>query len=200
MRRWRITYLVPFELLLLSYVVLGPAHYFTEISWLHDRKYFLPPSRRRARARRRSRVAAALIDNAIWFGFVMWTAFVACALLAAATTAAQSADARRSSRSAVTVTMVPSNGSSLAVLGILLPTLIHVSLFTLVFMTLGRVPLGQQASQALLVVIYLAAIVLILAAAAVRQRRISRLSPRLAQDYFGNVAPGAGPAARHCAA
>ena len=37
-----ITYLVPFELLLLSYVVLGPAHYFTEISWLHDRKYFLP--------------------------------------------------------------------------------------------------------------------------------------------------------------
>ena len=35
-----ITYLVPFELLLLSYVVLGPAHYFTEISWLHDRKYF----------------------------------------------------------------------------------------------------------------------------------------------------------------
>ena len=31
-----ITYLVPFELLLLSYVVLGPAHYFTEISWLHD--------------------------------------------------------------------------------------------------------------------------------------------------------------------
>jgi hypothetical protein len=40
-----ITYLVPFELLLLSYVVLGPAHYFTEISWLHDRKYFLPPYR-----------------------------------------------------------------------------------------------------------------------------------------------------------
>jgi hypothetical protein len=37
-----LTYLVPFELLLLSYVILGPAHYFTEISWLHDRKYFLP--------------------------------------------------------------------------------------------------------------------------------------------------------------
>jgi hypothetical protein len=27
-----LTYLVPFELLLLSYVVLGPAHYATEIS------------------------------------------------------------------------------------------------------------------------------------------------------------------------
>ena len=37
-----LAYLVPFELLLLAYVVLGPAHYATEISWLHDRKYFLP--------------------------------------------------------------------------------------------------------------------------------------------------------------
>ena len=37
-----VSYLVPFELLLFAYVVLGPAHYTTEISWLHDRKYFLP--------------------------------------------------------------------------------------------------------------------------------------------------------------
>jgi hypothetical protein len=44
-----ITYLVPFELLLLSYVVLGPAHYFTEISWLHDRKYFCPIAVSRSR-------------------------------------------------------------------------------------------------------------------------------------------------------
>ena len=33
-----------FELLLLAYVVLGPAYYPTEISWLYDRKYFLPQS------------------------------------------------------------------------------------------------------------------------------------------------------------
>ncbi|PQO45958.1 hypothetical protein [Blastopirellula marina] len=31
---------VPFELFLVSYAVLGPLHYLTEISWLHDRKYF----------------------------------------------------------------------------------------------------------------------------------------------------------------
>ncbi len=37
-----LAYLLPFELLVLSYTVLGPAHYLTEISWLHDRKYFLP--------------------------------------------------------------------------------------------------------------------------------------------------------------
>ena len=84
-----ITYVVPFELLLLSYVVLGPAHYFTEISWLHDRKYFLP-HRNVAFGLAGVAVVAALIDNAAWFGFVIWMAFVACALLTA-TTAAQSA-------------------------------------------------------------------------------------------------------------
>ena len=30
----------PFELFLVSYAVLGPLHYLTEISWLHERKYF----------------------------------------------------------------------------------------------------------------------------------------------------------------
>jgi len=35
----------PFETLLLAYAVLGPLHYLTEISWLHDRSYFLPHRR-----------------------------------------------------------------------------------------------------------------------------------------------------------
>jgi hypothetical protein len=30
----------PFELFLFSYTVLGPLHYLTEISWLHDRNYY----------------------------------------------------------------------------------------------------------------------------------------------------------------
>src|ERR1700686_3201611 len=84
-----ITYLVPFELLLLSYVVLGPAHYATEISWLHDRKYFLP-QRRIAIGLAIIAVAAALIDDASWFGLVLWGAFVLCAMFAATTTALQS--------------------------------------------------------------------------------------------------------------
>src|SRR5436309_15287354 len=83
-----LTYLVPFELLLLAYVVLGPAHYATEISWLHDRKYFLP-QRSIAIALAVIAVIAAIIDNAQWFGLVMWSAFVVCALIAAATTVVQ---------------------------------------------------------------------------------------------------------------
>ena len=35
-----LAFLFPYGLLLFSYVVLGPAHYLTQISWLHDRKYF----------------------------------------------------------------------------------------------------------------------------------------------------------------
>src|SRR5687767_11357461 len=31
---------MPFELFLFSYAILGPLHYLTEISWLHDRQYF----------------------------------------------------------------------------------------------------------------------------------------------------------------
>jgi len=32
--------ILPFELFLIVYAILGPLHYLTEISWLHDRKYF----------------------------------------------------------------------------------------------------------------------------------------------------------------
>jgi hypothetical protein len=35
-----VAFFVPFELFLFSYAVLGPLHYLTEISWLHQRNYF----------------------------------------------------------------------------------------------------------------------------------------------------------------
>lgn len=35
-----VAFFIPFELLLISYAFLGPAHYLTEISWLQDRQYF----------------------------------------------------------------------------------------------------------------------------------------------------------------
>jgi hypothetical protein len=181
-----ITYVVPFELLLLSYVVLGPAHYFTEISWLHDRKYFLP-HRSVPLGLAIVAVIAALIDNASWFGFVIWMAFVVCALLTA-TTAAQSAVLTLIALG-VTIFMATSE-SSLAVLGILLPTLIHVSLFTLVFMMLGAYRSGSKA-QALLVVVYLVAIGIILVAPPSVATQIPAFA-RAGQEYFGNVGPALG--------
>src|SRR5271169_476054 len=181
-----ITYLVPFELLLLSYVVLGPAHYFTEISWLHDRKYFLP-HRKVAFGLVCVAGVAAPLSNASCFGFVIWMAFVACALLTT-TTAAQSAVLTIVALG-VTAAMA-ANGSSLAVLGILLPTLIHVSLFTLVFMTLGAYRAGSKA-QALLVVVYLAAIGIILVVPPSAATQIPAFA-KAGQEYFGNVGPALG--------
>lgn len=35
-----IAIVIPFELFLFAYAVLGPLHYLTEISWLHDRQYY----------------------------------------------------------------------------------------------------------------------------------------------------------------
>jgi hypothetical protein len=180
-------YLVPVELLLLSYVILGPAHYTTEISWLHDRKYFLP-HRGVALALAVVAIVAALIDSASWFGFVMWSAFVTCALFAATTTAAQGAVLiiGATGLTAIMYTRAP----SLAVLGILIPTLIHVSLFTLVFMALGAYR-ARSATQAALIGVYAAAIGLIL----VLPPSASTLVPKFAEvgrDYFGNVAPALG--------
>ena len=182
-----LAYLVPFELLLLAYVILGPAHYATEISWLHDRKYFLP-ERAIAIGLAILAVVAALIDHASWFGFVMWGAFVICALLAATTTAVQSMVLVIISIGLTLVMVV--NGTSIAVLGVLLPTLIHVSLFTLVFMTLGAYRTGNT-MQWILVAAYLAAIALIL----VVPPAVAAVVPSFAkagQDYFANVAPALG--------
>jgi hypothetical protein len=56
----------PFHLFLVSYAVLGPLHYLTEISWLHDRQYF-------SVHRRRRRVWLVLVGLAVMvmaYGFV----------------------------------------------------------------------------------------------------------------------------------
>ena len=37
---WCLAVFIPFELVLLSYAVLGPAHYLTEISWLKGKQFF----------------------------------------------------------------------------------------------------------------------------------------------------------------
>lgn len=37
---------LPFELFLFSYAILGPLHYLTEIHWLHDKKYFVSTNKK----------------------------------------------------------------------------------------------------------------------------------------------------------
>jgi hypothetical protein len=175
-----LAYLVPFELLLLSYVVLGPAHYATEISWLHDRGFFLP-QRSVAAGLAALAVIAAFIENASWFGIVMWGAFVLCVAMQSVVLLL----------AAIALTLVmAAGGASIAVLGVLLPTLIHVSLFTLMFMTLGAWRSGAKV-QWLLVGVYLAAIGLILLAPPTAGTLVPSFA-KAAHDYFANVAPALG--------
>ncbi len=183
-----LAYLVPFELLLLAYAVLGPAHYTTEISWLHDRKYFVP-QRGFALALATIAVAAAFyVASDAWFGFVLWRAFAGAALLAAPRTTPQRIGL---AIAAVGVTLVfVARLPALATLSILLPTLIHVSLFTLIFMALGAYRSGS-AAQGLLVAMYLAAIALLLLVPPTAHTVLPRVD-ELGRLYFGNVAPALG--------
>ena len=75
-------------------------------------------------------------------------------------------------------------------LGILLPTLIHVSLFTLVFMALGALRSGQRV-QWMLIAIYLAAIALILVMPPTAATLVPAFA-KAANEYFALVAPALG--------
>ena len=65
-----LAYIIPFELFLFAYAVLGPLHYLTEISWLHDRKYFVEAKRARDKRARRAWLMLVTVTLAVMlFGF-----------------------------------------------------------------------------------------------------------------------------------
>ena len=67
---------------------LAPRITSREISWLHDRNYFLP-HRSIAIALMVLAVVLVLTTNEFWFGLLVWIALVACAMIAATTSAAE---------------------------------------------------------------------------------------------------------------
>jgi hypothetical protein len=150
-------YVIPFELLLIAYAALGPAHYFTEISWLHDRSYYLP-HKGFGLALGLVALGVMFVASPYWYGLIVWGAFVASATLAAKSTRLRIAigGAGLALTALFALTHTP-----FIVLAVLLPTLIHVSLFTLVFMLLGALR-SRSAVQFGLVGAYVAAAAMIL--------------------------------------
>jgi len=66
-----LAYIIPFELFLFAYAVLGPLHYLTEISWLHDRKYFIEAKRARDKKARRAWLVLVAVTLAVMlYGFI----------------------------------------------------------------------------------------------------------------------------------
>lgn len=179
-----VAYVIPFELLLLAYAVLGPAHYLTEISWLHDRSYYLP-HKGFGLALALVALGAMFLASPYWYGVLVWAAFVACATLAAEGTRARVVigAAGLALTAALAVLQTP-----FTVLAVLLPTLIHVSLFTLIFMLLGAFR-SRSPAQFALVGCYLVAVAVIVLA----PPTVGWVFPPLAsqaEPSFGDV-PGA---------
>ena len=183
-----LAYLLPFELVVLSYAVLGPAHYLTEISWLHDRSYYLP-GKKPAIALAFIALGAMFIASPYWYGVVVFTAFAACVVMTAKS---------QNVRTLLTLgcTMLIAGmlflRAPFGILGALMPTLIHVSLFTLVFMILGAWR-ARTPAQFALVGLYLVAVAVILAIPPSEATRIPALQG-LAQTSFSDVPKAIGTA------
>jgi hypothetical protein len=182
-----LSYLLPFELLVLSYAVLGPAHYLTEISWLHDRRYFLP---HRGLALLLAVVAfgAMFIADPFWLGVTVSFSFVACAILATAP---------RPTRALAFLALAAGCFVLLcqlklpfAIAWVLAPSVIHVSVFTLVFMIVGAHK-AKSAAQFALVVAYLLGVAAILVFPPSQATVIPALA-KLGEEYFGDIAPALG--------
>jgi hypothetical protein len=139
----------PFETFLFVYAFLGPLHYLTEISWLHDRNYFT-----KGKYDGLFLYAVGIIVTAINFGwlpnlpddaapFITYLAFIVALFFVIFK--------KMSSRFiGIFIAIVLSNflihtKIFEAIFGVFLPTLIHVFLFTAFFILIGALK-GRNAS------------------------------------------------------
>ena len=133
---------IPLELFLFSYAILGPLHYLTEISWLHDRNYFS-----KGKYDALILIIIGVITTVTYYSliglvelefpqkFMLWLAYIA--LLSAAVFAfIKNIFVRVGLIILILVTSQISEHFEL-ILGVFLPTLIHVYVFTGLFMLYG---------------------------------------------------------------
>ena len=139
-----LAFLLPFEVFLVSYAVLGPLHYLTQISWLHERQYFLPQQRDwlllagltvihaalslAAQAQQSASLASLGTDLLLWC--FCW------ALIAASTTDRVLRGAGMLLCS-FAVFFLHGQTVTTVLIAILLPTVLHVFVFTGVFVMHG---------------------------------------------------------------
>lgn len=157
-----VAFFVPFELFLIAYAVLGPAHYLTEISWLHERKYF---SKGKYDFVFLGLAAIALFVTSYVLRPAevvtseqsrgLSTAFVAIAFFAAFAMVLLKTAFQRFIAVAVIMVAALISRSGMIFFSVFLPTLIHVYIFTGLFMLYGAMK-GRSRSG------YIACIVFIL--------------------------------------
>lgn len=134
----------PFELFLFVYAVLGPLHYLTEINWLHDRQYFL--------ARKKDYLFLVVLIVCLVPAFLMKQGTV-IALLLFISFFGSLALSRSSGRQLwSSLGLVAVAGIAFAwlaaphfrmVFSVFLPSIIHVFIFTGLFLLLGALRKGD---------------------------------------------------------
>ncbi len=131
----------PFETFLFAYAVLGPLHYLTEISWLHDRQYYS-----KGRFDYLFLLAAGIIISLNYFRMVpnipgyataevTFIAFISAMIFVLTTNAA--ARAALIVLAAISSKLFVNDSAFESIFGIFLPTLIHVFIFTGLFILVG---------------------------------------------------------------
>ncbi len=131
----------PFETFLFAYAFLGPLHYLTEISWLHDRQYFS-----KGRHDHLFLVAAGILITLSYFRMlpqihgnaaaaITYTAFISALIFVLVKNT--KIRAGLIVLAAISSMLFASAPAFASIFGIFLPTLIHVFIFTALFILLG---------------------------------------------------------------
>lgn len=151
-------FVAPFHLFLAAYAILGPLHYLTQISWLHDRHYFAP----RPAARRWWLVLVGAAMVVLLYGYVSNDLFqkpvkptleIAMVYLVFATAAFLLFVRHAVNAVALTIAVAAglalfSNARAYALLAYFIVTIVHVLLFTAAFVLYGA--LKRRSGAALL--------------------------------------------------
>lgn len=127
---------IPFELFLFAYAVLGPAHYFTEISWLQQRHFF---TRGKNDFWLLGALAVLVCFAEPWSSSTALYTFFALggALVFVLTAGFTARIVGLALVGALGFAIVDANGFTTALFFLFIPTLIHVYLFTGFFMIYG---------------------------------------------------------------
>ncbi|HEX6100266.1 MAG TPA: hypothetical protein VF432_28385 [Thermoanaerobaculia bacterium] len=151
-------FVAPFHLFLAAYAILGPLHYLTQISWMHDRQYFAP----RPAARRWWLVLVGAAMAVLLYGYVSNdllqkpvkpTLEIAMVYLVFATAAFLLFVRHAVNAVALTVAVAAglalfSNARAYALLAYFIVTIVHVLVFTAAFVLYGA--LKRRSGDALL--------------------------------------------------
>lgn len=141
--------ILPLELFLFSYAILGPLHYLTEISWLHDRNYFT-----KGRYDALLLLLIGVLVSVCYYSligimplefpgnFLLWIAYIG--LLSAAVFAFVRSVYLRIGLIILIVVSSQLSEHFALLFGVFLPTLVHVYLFTGLFMLYGALKSGSR--------------------------------------------------------